>query len=289
MRKLISFLFVTVLPVWAFAATTSVKLSEALKNQIVKMEARSSNGHYMGKGAILTITNLSSNKLEVTVDLGIILKPYVPSIQPLVLAGTETITLKAREKGELEVYVFCGDAPKACPIKDLTYTYLKTGSDTLIKVLEFINRNAIYDYLGQCAVWAVTNKDHSLMGIYDKDRDQLSRELIGITSAATGKPQPAYYAINEKNETSAQPAYQPKTAKLFVPLDFTLSASAVVSVGVYDKAGHLLHYIIERKLMQPGKQSLMQEISAEGMERGKFIIRVTDPERTLAEKEVEIK
>ncbi len=289
MRKLISFLFVVVLPVWAFAATTSVKLSEALKNQMVKMEARSSNGRYMGKGAILTITNISGGKLDVTVDQGIILKPYVPSIQPLILAGTETITLKAREKGELEVNVFCGDAPKACPIKDLPYTYLNIGSDTLLKVLEFINKNAIYDYLGQCAVWAVTNKDHSLMGVYDKDRDQLSRELIGITSAATGKPQPTYYAINEKNETPAQPAYQPKIVKLYVPLDFTVPADTVVSVGIYDKKGKLLNNVIERKKLQAGKQSLMPEINAERLERGKYFIRVTDPGRTIAEKEVEIR
>jgi hypothetical protein len=243
----------------------------------------------VGKGAILTITNISGGKLDVTVDQGIILKPYVPSIQPLVLAGTETITLKAREKGELEVNVFCGDAPKACPIKDLPYTYLKVGSDTLLKVLEYINKNAIYDYLGQCAVWAVTNKDHSLMGVYDKNRDQISRELIGITSTATGKPQPDYYAINEQTETPAQPAYQPKLLRLIVPLDFTLPASAVVSVGVYDKMGHLLSYIMERKMLQAGKQSLMPEISAGSMERGKYIIRVTDPERTIVEKEVEIK
>ena len=287
MKRIVSLAMVAILPVFAFAASTSMNLSDALKKEVVKMEAVNTKGNYTGKSVKLTITNNSNASLEIKVNLGIILKPSNPAFQPLVLSGEESLALKAHEKGEVEVETFCGNAPKACPIPDLSYSFLRVGSDTLVKILRFIKDNSLFDHLGQAAVWVVTN-EHDLSNVYDNTRDLLSIKLIGIISLATGQEKPDFYAVSATNETPAQPAYTAKTEKIYIPFDISLSTSKVLSIGIFSPKGQWIKSIFERKLFEPGKHNLMAELDPSGFEAGKYFVRLMDPEKTLQQKEIKV-
>ncbi len=251
------------------------------------MEAVNTAGNYTGNSVQLTITNLNKkDSLDLKVDLGMILKPDDASYQPMVLAGTETVAVAPGKKGDVTVTVFCGNSPKHCPAKGARFSYWKTGSDTLLTVLRFINEHTLFDHLGQYAVWAVTNA-HPLTGIYDPQRDSLSKRLIAVVSAATGRPKPDYYALKANVETPGQAAYNPKTLKIIVQFDVALRSPGILSVGVYDKRDRLIEKIIDRRMFVAGKHQLDVTFDAETYGAGKYTIRLMDPERVLQEKKVE--
>ena len=285
MKKLLSFLLVLALPFITQAKITNMNFSDAIRNKVIKLNAINFAGNYTGKSVRLNMTNLKADSLNITVDLGVILKPDSPAFQPMVLAGEEQLVLAPRKKGDVEVYVFCGNAPSHCPAKNLHFTFDRVGNDTLLKVLRYIHDNKLYDYLGQRAVWSITNH-HQLVDVYDADRDSLSKKLIETISMVTGREKPSYYRVNAENNVPGQPAYSSKTLKLVIPFEFLLKASSIISVEVYDGKGFMMEQLIERKRFERGHHKFNVTFDSEPYGPGKYYVRLVDPEKVLEEKKV---
>ncbi len=152
MNKLLVLLALVFFPAWGQSATMKKNLSDAIKDNSVKMEAVNFAGQYNGKTTKLIITNNTKSVLQITVNLGIILNPSDSSYQPMVLTGEEFIAVLPKAKGEIDVQTFCGNAPRHCPAKDLSYSFSHVGNENMIKVLRFIKTNSFFDYVGQSAV-----------------------------------------------------------------------------------------------------------------------------------------
>ncbi len=185
-----------------------------------------------------------------------ILKPENIAFQPLVLAGEEELTVKAHATEEIYAEVFCDNAVKAVPLQGLHYSFLRLGGDELIKVLRFVHGHALFDHLGQAAVWAISNF-HTLNNVYDPNRDSLSRKLIAHISEVTRRPKPTFYTSTTDNETQAQPAYIARIDKIYVPFDISLTASTTLSAAVFNDKGAQVKTLFEGKPYEPGKQNMM--------------------------------
>jgi hypothetical protein len=283
--KVIPFLFAAMLPGISEANVHSMNISDAIKNKVVKVNGVNFNGSYTGRSVKLTVANLKRDSLDLTIDLGVILKPDDTSYQPMVLAGEENLALGPNEKGVVDVIVFCGNGPRHCPKKDLHYTFLKKGSHELISVLRYINNHKLFDFLGQRAVWAITNY-HSLTDIYDPERDSLAKKLIDTICLVTGRAKPDYYTITAKTEIPGEAAYAPKTLKIVVPFKVLLKTPTILTAGVYDERDHMIETIIERQLFGKGMHNLDLTFDAEAYGAGKFSIRIMDSQRMLQEKKV---
>ncbi len=106
------------LPVVLLGSKRAMNISDAIKSRFVKMTAVNFKGGYTGTSVRLSVTNLKKDSLDLTVDLGIILKPEDSGYQPMVLAGEENLVLAPNEKGAVDVEVFCGNSPLHCPKKN---------------------------------------------------------------------------------------------------------------------------------------------------------------------------
>ena len=148
-----------------------------------------------------------------------------------------------------------------------------------------IHDNKIYDYLGQKAVWSITNH-HQLVEVYDIERDSLSKRLIEVLSMVTGQEKPSYYRVNAENNTPGQSAYTSKTLKLVIPFEFLLKASSIISVEVYDGKGFMMEQLIERKRFERGHHKFNVTFDSEPYGPGKYYVRLVDPEKVLQEKKV---
>jgi hypothetical protein len=288
MGKIISFILATLLPFVSMASIHKMDLSDALRRKVVQLSAVNFSGQYTGRSVRLTVSNNNKkDSLDLTVNLGIILKPDDATCQPMVLAGEEELVLAPGKKGETEVQVFCGNAPRHCPSKNLRYTYLGLGSDTLITVLRFIHDSDLYDYLGQTAVWAIVN-EHSLSGVYSTTRDALSKKLIDVICMATGRPHPDYYAITEQHVNPGEAAYTPKTMKIVAQFNVNLRTPTIMTAAVFDDKDHMIETIFERKLIGAGVHRLDAMFDAEAYGHGKYSVRLMNAERTLQEKKVQV-
>lgn len=269
------------------SASNKKTLSEALKDKSIQLSAVNTEGQYNGKTTKLLITNNTKSVLQITVDLGTILKPEEPRYQPMLLAGEEMLAVLPHAQGELMVQTFCGNAPKGCPRKDLAYSFDRVAGDTLVKVLRFIKTNSLFDFLGQHAVWAITN-GHELNGIYDPSRDAVSKKLIELVSVATGKPKPEYYALipNEQNPNS--PAYDPKVLRIYAEFEVRLDAPKTLTLGVFDSTGAMAQPVFENQEFGPRGHRFNVEFEAENVPVGKYYIRLKEGEVVLQEKMVKV-
>jgi hypothetical protein len=239
MKKLLSFLIVLVLPFITRAKITNMNFSDAIRNKVIKLNAVNFAGNYTGKSVRLNMTNLKADSLNITVDPGVILKPDSTCVPAHGTSRRGATGFGTPRKGDVEVYVFCGNAPLHCPAKNLHFTFDRVGNDTLVKVLRYIHDNKLYDYLGQRAVWAITNH-HQLVDVYDADRDSLSKSSLKQLAWLLVQEKPTYYRVNAENNVPGQPAYSSKTLKLVIPFEFLLKASSIISVEVYDGKGFMM-------------------------------------------------
>ncbi|MCD6012816.1 MAG: hypothetical protein K0Q79_2678 [Flavipsychrobacter sp.] len=287
MRNLLCIFLLFVLPLAATAANTKKSLSEALKDNSVKLTAVNVEGMYTGKTTKLFVTNNTKSVMQITVDLGMILKPDEGNYQPMVLAGEETLAVLPHAQGEVLVQTFCGNAPKGCPKRDLAYSFDRIGSDTLVKILRFIKTNALFDYLGQHAVWAITN-DHSLSGVYDPARDVVSKKLIELISATTGKPKPDYYTLVPDEQNPGSPAYNPKMLKIIAQFEIRTESPKTLTLGVYDSAGTMIQPVFENQPFPARGHRFEVEFEAENVQAGRYYIRLKEGDAMLQEKMVKV-
>lgn len=286
MRKCLCLVALLCSPVWLFASIRTVNMSDAIKGHLIKLNAVNILGAYTGSAVQLILTNNDrKDSLDVTVNLGIILKPEDTAYQPMVLAGEEQLVLAPGKKDEVSVKVFCGNCPRHCPRKNLKYTFLRLGSDDLVHVLRFINNHKLFDYLGQSAVWAITN-GNPIGNIYDQERDSVSKQLINIVCSVTGRPKPEYYTVTKQNENPGEAAYNSKPESIVAQFDIVLRNSSILKVGLYDVHGRLLENLVDRRVFSAGGHNLTISFNPQAYGPGNYIIRLSDPERLLKEKRV---
>ena len=287
MKNRFLFLLLFAAPLCCVAKVVKVNLSDAIKDKWVSMDAINFEGKYKGKTTNLKIANTSKNDLDVKVNLGIFLKPDDNSCQPMLLAGGEQLTVKAGTTREVAVMTFCGNAPKHCPGKDLHYSFSHVGSDTLIKVLEYIRTNSLYDFLGQNAVWVMTN-NHSLTDLYDDSRPGSAQALMEYIIKLTGRKRPEYYTVQKDVEAPGQPAYVPKPLKIVAMFELRLDAPKTLTLGVFNDKGEMIQKVFEHKEFFATGHRFEVEFEAADVPPGKYYIRVKEYDQVIQEKMVEV-
>jgi hypothetical protein len=284
MKKITLFLFV-VMPCIVSATVRSLNISDAIKANIVKVKAVNFKGNYIGRSVRLSVTNTKKDSLSLVIDLGIILKPSDKDYQPMVLAGEEKLLLGPNKQDNVEVEVFCGNSPLHCPSFNLSYSFSGVGSDTLIRVLRFINDHSLFDYLGQNAVWAITNH-HDIACVYDDEKDAVSKSLIDVLCAATGRPHPDYYKLTAAQTTPGAAAYVPRTTGIIAQFDVKLRTATILSVSVFDVNGHDIEKVLDRQMFVTGQHRIDATFDPLPYGPGTYYLRLSNAEGILQEKKV---
>jgi len=288
MKNRFLFLLLLAMPFCATAKLVKANLSDAINDKSVRMSAVNVEGRFKGKTTNLTIANNTKNDLDVKVNLGIFLKPDDSNCQPMLLAGGEQLTIKAGATREITVMTFCGNAPKNCPEKNLRYSFSHVGNDDLIKVLEYIKANSLYDFLGQSAVWAMTN-GHELSDLYDDSRQATAQALVDYIIKLTGRKRPDYYAVQQTTEAPGQPAYVPKPLKIIAKFEIGLDAPKTLTLGVFNDKGEMIQKVFENKEFGARGHRFEVEFEAADVPSGKYYIRIKEYDNVLQEKMVDVK
>ncbi len=270
MKRIVLLVVSVVAPFCLFAG--SIKLSDAITKHIIDMDAVTTAGKYTGRSVRLKLTNTGNATLDVKVDVGVILKNSDPNYTQLVLAGGESVTVKAHQAEEIDVQVFSANGFKTCPVAGLHYTYARNCGEMTTKVLEYIRQQGLFDQLGQAGVWAMTNY-LPLSCVFDRARFSESEKLINFIATNTKREKPRYYTTYSDYEVAGQRAFVGKADVVFVPFDVSMSMPGHVTFEVHDAAGSFVKNAGQPQMVNAGKHSILAELTATDYQTGKYTVR----------------
>lgn len=290
MRKIIPSLLVLLLSsLYVCAAPpTQLTLSKAIEQNMVTVTGKTTNQEYDRLGLELTIKNNGSLRFNLMINTGVIFAPDSGDYQPLILAGGERMYMNPLHEGTIKVQTFCANSTKLAPHEGLTYSFSKNAGDTLTHILSFIQKNRIYGSLGQSAVWVFTN-GHDLREVYDGNNDFLSKKLLDYIVKETGRAMPDYFAQPVINDEAGKQVYDPKTLKIYARFEHELQESKELTLGIYNQAGEMIQPVFENRRYGKAGHRFRVEFEAEGVEAGKYYIRLKSGDEVLNEQMVEVK
>lgn len=280
---------ILLLSAFAFRAGAAMAsgLKEAMQNGTVRVTATTTANSYNGKALRLEINNTSRNRLQVTIDPALIFRPEEEGYQHLVLPAEEMLAIAPGATAAIEVQTFCGKMHAMSPGAGLSYKFLKQGDSSLIKVTQYIRKNRLYDYLGQQAIWAITDKT-DLEGVIDPNRSKQSAELLALLVNLTGRPVPPYFKMYKLDTTAGQPVFRKRVLKIVSNMEWKLQEPASISLGIYNAAGDLVQGVLDEKPMAKGGYRMQVQFEAEGAPPGKYYLRLKDKDKLLQEQIVSI-
>lgn len=259
-------------------------MSEAIFSNKIAIVARNIDGHYKGKTTALKVTNKTNKELDITVDLGAILKPDDSIYQPMVLAGGEHVTISPNGSREVQVMTFCGNSPKHCPAAGTVYTWSHMGNDALVRVLKFIKTHSLYNYYGQDAVWVITNGE-DISSVNDVGNPN-SAALVSLLCEVTGKPKPDVHKVLQHFETPGQSAYNPKPLKIIGNFTIALDSPKVLTLGIYNENGEMIQKVFVDQEFRRARHSFDVEFESADAPAGKYFLRLNEHDHVLQEKKV---
>jgi hypothetical protein len=271
----------------SFANTVLMTLSEAIKVNMVQASGTATGMSYRSRALRLKVVNKSGSIIQLKINQGAIFNPADPAYQPLVCAGEEMITIQPFKDGQLDVQTFCADAPKNAPQPNMAYSYSRAGSDTLVKLLQYIKKNFMFDDLGQDAVWVLTN-NHALETVYDGTREMQSEKLLDYLSMITGKPKPSYFVSNTVSLTPGQPAYTAKPLKIHAKFEQVLTETRKLTLGVFDQSGKMVQEVFRDRPYGKAGHRFTVTFESSNVPAGKYYISLKEGETVLQEKMVEV-
>lgn len=270
------------------APPTQLSLSQAIEQHIVSVEAIATGQSYQKQALKLKIKNTGSLRYNLMINAGVIFKPDSAGYQPLILVGGERLYMDKLAETEVRVQTFCANSSLKAPLKDITYSYWKDAGDTLTKVLAFMQKNRMYGDLGQSAVWVFTN-DHDLEEVYDGNNDFMSKKLLEYIVQVTGWEKPEYFVQPTIVEEPGEAVYVPKTLKIFAKFEQILEEPKTLTLGIFNHEGEMIESVFENRRYGKAGHRFRVEFEAEGVEAGKYYIRLKSGDEVIKETMVEVK
>ena len=287
MRNLFFLAALVVTPILSGAAPMIVDLSHGLKTHLLSVVATTTGKSYKDKALRLTITNKSGSAMRVRMNAAVIFEADSAGMQPLVLAGEEMMLLAPFKEGILEVQTFCANSLAVAPYGGISYTYSHVGSDTLVKLLQYVKKHGMLDDLGQSAVWVLTN-DHPLNDVYDPYRSVIAQKLIDYLTTLTGKAAPDYYVKKQISTTPGESVYSDKTLKIYAQFEHSLSSPAKLTLGIFNQDGTMIQTVFADRTFGKANHRHKVEFEAGGVKPGAYYIRLLKDDEVLQEKRVEV-
>lgn len=267
---------------------TRMDLSQAVKQHVITVTAEATGNSYMQQGLKITVKNTGSLNFILVINQGVMFNAKDEGVQPLLLAGEETVSLQPLKEAVINVQTFCANSTASAPAKGQVYEYAGVAEDNLKKLLAFIRQNRMFNELGQNAVWTFTN-GHDLNTVYDPANEFASKKLQEFIVPLSGKPAPAYFVKAATITTAGQMVYNPKALKIFANFEEKLDAPKKLTLGVYNEQGEMVQPVFENRSFGAAGHRFKVEFEAKNVTAGKYYIRLKEGETLLRETMVEVK
>jgi len=258
------------------SAPVTVTLEEALAKKLISCTA-TSTGEYSGASVALTITNLSSSPLSITIPGGTVFKPSEEGDQDLIIAESQVIAVNAKATNKSIADGFCMEAHDSAPTADNSMKITRTTNDNLRALTGFLEKKGYEPSTIQEAVWAVS--DGSSIS-YIGNADPKDKELRTFLSTLTKQPDPWY---NTEQEVVVREDRRIETNPISVNgmLQFESDGQVKIREVVKNAAGTVMNTSDEIEFPKKGKWTYKFRLTVQGWEKGDYTIAVMNGSKEL--------
>ncbi|MCO5258808.1 MAG: hypothetical protein M9916_01570 [Crocinitomicaceae bacterium] len=265
-------LTLAILLCWSIGLASSIEINEAVKTGKIKVQTKYEQlGH---KGVMLTISNLSSAALSITVPPGTTFKASDEE-QELLNIEEQLIALNSKETKTVEVGGYCTQLSKIAPRLESKFNVGKTKNALLIAFLDFLKTNNPSKTNYQNAVWALTDRE-SISSIEVKnDADNKLREFI---AKQTNRTNPWHTNVQNMNVVPGRPIER-RTMAVSGHLDVTTTKDIPFHFVVVNDRGEEKQIINTNQTIEKNiKNTFRFALTVQGWEKGKYKINIQSKE-----------
>lgn len=268
----LSIFLVLVFSINSFAKKIDIR--EAIKSGMIKVEPVG-NGGYQDRCLKLKVENLQKKSLEVYVPAGLVFHSVDSNAQDLIIIQERMLVLEKFQQRSFSVYAMCIQAANMSPFKDALFTMGKLTEGHLLELVRYIDEQNIRTSPAQFAIWAVTD---------DKRIENIRHpELAIFTANLLGKPVPKYFIQHDQNNRPGQTAFQSRPAVIDGTFKYKTERDRVVSFGLYDAAGTLLHEGFKDQMQKQGTHKFKFQFEVRNIPPGKYYARLISEGEVLEE------
>ncbi|MBL7803640.1 MAG: hypothetical protein JNL02_07895 [Saprospiraceae bacterium] len=246
--------------------TTTLDLSEALRQKLVAVEVSGTGGH-LGECLTVTARNLSGKSLRVRIPLGQYFEPADSAQQTLVVSEARSLALNGKSPVKTTLKTFCAQAGDLSPRAGAGFVAGAMAPERLCKLLKFIAETGkSAESSAQSAVWCVTN-GHALGSIGDPELTKFTAELLGKT--------PPGYRIRYETRV-IRPGERAQPGKALVvegSYQYILEKNTKVTMLLLHDDGRLIKKLSKEEDMTAGEHRGSLHLEVYNLPTGKYIVR----------------
>ena len=149
----------------------------------------------------------------------------------------------------------------------------------LLQLAKYISEKGLQEEPAvQHAVWAVTDQ-HPLENIYQSD-------LAGFAAELLGKSAPEYAIVHQLPQEAGAPAFRPAPARLEGYFRYNLPEEQIVSFGLYDAEGKVVHHFFTNRKQLRGYHKFRFTFEIRNVPSGDYTVRLVSGNKTIEKMEV---
>jgi len=272
-------LSITEVPVFT---SNACSIEDAAKKGLIKLSIKGKGG-YIGDVIEMRIQNLTSKKLDLSLEAGRVLDSKKNCEQDILVTQTQSFSVTANQQKILNVWGMGCQAHNAVPQNNSDYTVGKLADSTLIKLANYIDENKKYtSYTAQQAVWTISD-NNSLASISGGDKLEVTnfRKFI---SKMTGRTIPSYditYVQENDNNVIG------RVSKVEGTFDYTVPVNGKVTIGIYDSNGRLVQLLFQDVPHTKGKCKLHYTFKTQDLTPGAYYAKMNMNGKVEQEMEIE--
>lgn len=267
-----------------YAHVKKMELNKALKSNFIRVEAKSLGGH-QGYCVGLTITNLTKDSLQISLEPGTLLKALEEKYQDILVTKQETIRLKRLEKKSQTVLGYCCQASDCSPRIDSKFSVGFHSDSNLVTLARYLNTNPSATDVEQHAIWAISNK-HVTANIISNN-EKTNMPLLQLVSALKHEELP-WYQIRTRTRVYKSGAIEVIPIELSGELTYTISQKAYASLSIKNKSGQKVCYIKCQWLETGPNRKYDLKVPLQGLTKGEYTIELNSNGNELANRKFEI-
>lgn len=259
-------------------------LKQALSEGLVRLEAIGSGQSFLRNGLKIRLTNLSKGGVLIHVEPALLFRPIDTNYQDLICVGNETIPLAANASREVDLATFCAKAHAAAPADSLPFRYIGQADSLMQQLLSYLRLQRLQDFLGQQAVWAMTDF-HNLEGVFDTDRPKESFALLDFMQKLVGQSRPEFFKIYGIDTSAGQAAFVNRILKIATQMQWQQERTATLDLGIFNEQGKLIQTVFAKNELKRGKYKINIKFKAEHAPKGLYYLRLTEADKVLKQQE----
>jgi hypothetical protein len=252
-------------------AQAPIPIQTALAQKSIRLRMETQTG---SRGLTLHIERVGNSALRLVIPAGMLFLPSDTAAQTLINVKEEVFTLN-QKKTFIQLKSYCSEAGDMSPSPEDTFQMGNLATGALLKMAEYISKNALYEHQeAQEAIWCITDQ-HSPASLSHKG-------LLTTACQLLNTPLPEYKVKTAPIvEVPRRPVQPPTPMEIEGVFTYEAKDSCVLSLAVFNDKNEKVKVFYENMAYPPSKIKYKFSWKTTKMPRGTYEVRLLDRDRLL--------